>query len=248
MARSEDEVSSELEDEEVYDSEIDMNDDEDLPVLSDDEDNYNLEDPDEIDEDLELRDEEEDAKPVKKAVAISRQPRERKRVNYYENIDDEPIGDQSPPEAAEKPIKKLKMKIQRPEDLDPDLILTDEETEYNPANHKGRLTERQRNLEFATELPLDKPKTVKRETEEEVALRKAENARKRLDYKNKQLEEEKRDTLNKLLKRRATKVRDVDDDESNVEVKTLKPRRPIVHHPALVRYVNGDSASLSWNE
>ena len=54
-------------------------------------------------------------------------------------------------------------------------------------------------------------------TEEEIQLRKAENARKRKNLKDKKLEEEKRDTINKLLRKRAGKARSRqqgNDDES----------------------------------
>ena len=55
-------------------------------------------------------------------------------------------------------------------------------------------------------------------TEEEIQLRKVENARKRKNLKDKKLEEEKRDTINKLLKKRAGKARSRqqgnDDDSS----------------------------------
>ena len=98
-----------------------------------------------------------------------------------------------------------------------------------------------------------KQKKVKEETEEEIALRKAENARKRLDYKNKILEEEKRDTLNKLLKRRATKSRETiaEDKEGSVGVDEdsksyYKERRATLNHPALIRYVN-NTTTLNGN-
>lgn len=58
---------------------------------------------------------------------------------------------------------------------------------------------------------------VKKEvlTEEEIQLRKAENARKRKNIKDKKLEEEKRDTINKLLKKRARKARTRQANDDN---------------------------------
>lgn len=78
-------------------------------------------------------------------------------------------------------------------------------------------------------------------TEEEIALRRAENARKRKNLSEKRLEEEKQETINKLLRRRAGKSRShVDDreDENNNDtgepgpngesINFSKPRRPYI--------------------
>lgn len=129
---------------------------------------------------------------------------------------------------------------------------TEYEQEYRPNPQK--LTERQRakleedpneryeELMFARmdqQLLALNRKTAKRiETAEQVALRRAENARKRAHYKVKQLEDAKRDTLNKLLKRRATKTKENEADDLSDEKQTLKPRRPVVGHPSLFRWVS----------
>ncbi|AGO10278.1 AaceriABL178Wp [[Ashbya] aceris (nom. inval.)] len=67
-------------------------------------------------------------------------------------------------------------------------------------------------------------------TEEELQLRRAENARKRRNLSEKKLEEEKQDTINKLLKRRAGKSRSnlqASEKEASVEEADYsKPRRP----------------------
>lgn len=77
-------------------------------------------------------------------------------------------------------------------------------------------------------------------TEEEVALRRAENARKRKNLSEKRLEEEKQETINKLLRRRAGKSRshvdDKEDEKNNTpelgangeSVNFRKPRRPYI--------------------
>lgn len=231
------------EDEELerdLDAMIDNNQDDEVPSLSEEEeDNYRLEDPDDIEEDLELNEEENDDEvtkppPVKKF--LQQPPTRRKRaISYYEqdNQDDDEATTPKP-----KPVKRTN-RNQQPQDLDPDLILTDEETEYNPDNHLNRLTERQRRNGNNDFVQLSNDRKQKKETEEQAAIRKAENARRRLDYKNKQLEEEKQDTLNKLLKRRAVKVRDNDDIEAKDDSKhVLKPRRPMSKHPGFLRYVN----------
>lgn len=210
-------------------------------------DNYKLEDLDEFDEDLELRDDEPRSSPKKddkRREAPVRETRKR-QLTFYE--EDE--------EAPKAPVKR-----ERPASLDEELMLTDEETEYNPKENPdlSKMTERQRarfledeqGKKFV-ELDANKPKKPKKnakgETEQEAAVRKAENARRRLDYKNKQLEEEKRDTLNKLLKRRATKTREVQTDGNDAPKLTVKPRRPYLQHPGLLVYVSrADAEHLSY--
>ncbi|KAI5968156.1 hypothetical protein KGF57_000239 [Candida theae] len=208
-------------------------------------------------------------------LGSSRSTRKR-QVNYYQEDEDNFSDLSEVEEPPQKTTKAVKIKSvvpprkSRQPDLDPDLILTDEEEEYDPnaVNDVSKMTERQRarlNLDVSGATIEDpyyeldangkkpKVKKVKEETEEEAALRKAENARKRQDYKNKILEEEKRDTLNKLLKRRATKSRETisEDKEGSVGVDEdsksyYKERRATLNHPALVRYVN-NTTSLNGN-
>ncbi|CAI4049565.1 hypothetical protein SKDZ_14G1120 [Saccharomyces kudriavzevii ZP591] len=69
----------------------------------------------------------------------------------------------------------------------------------------------------------------KKLTDEEIQLRRAENARKRKNLSEKRLEEEKQDTINKLLKKRAGKSRSHlpnDDDNNDGFSSFVKPRRP----------------------
>ncbi|ODV66128.1 hypothetical protein HYPBUDRAFT_158147 [Hyphopichia burtonii NRRL Y-1933] len=264
-------IEDELEDEE-----------DEEPESEDEEDNYKLEDPDEIDEDLELKDELEEppkeSQPKSLKVTISkpkpeirqapaRETRKRQLPMYEEDELDDFYEEDEPAKPKKKKIPKA---VVQPTDLDADLILTDEETEYNPhANPDlSKMTERQRARYLEEEeepedeeeekkkkfIELDdslnnykKAKPKKKETEEEAALRKAENARKRLDYKNKMLEEEKRDTLNKLLKRRAAKTREVNPKDSSHEHDSStkiaeKPRRPTTDHPAMSRWINNTSS------
>ncbi len=108
----------------------------------------------------------------------------------------------------------------------------------------SRMTERQRsryasNDEELLALPLEGTKK-KILTEEEVQLRKAETARKRKNLSERRLEEEKRDTLNKLLKKRAVKEKkvlsDANDSEGETDGVAQRPRRPQLNHPALNRW------------
>ncbi|KAH3672777.1 hypothetical protein WICMUC_004183 [Wickerhamomyces mucosus] len=78
-------------------------------------------------------------------------------------------------------------------------------------------------------------------TEEENQIRRAEIARKRKNLSEKKLEEEKQDTINKLLKRRAKTTRTKKDDTADIDDESLtkeKPRRPQLEHPALLRWVS----------
>ncbi|KAG7745036.1 hypothetical protein KL932_000066 [Ogataea haglerorum] len=117
----------------------------------------------------------------------------------------------------------------------------------------ARMTERQRAkyMEAADEdserqasselLELTNERSKKKQfTEEELQLRRLENARKRKNFTMKRLEMEKQDTLNKLLLKRADKVRNLknlegkeygDEEPAPAEA----PRRPVLVHPALDR-------------
>lgn len=245
--------------------------DEEDELASDEDDNVVV-DTEDMDDDLELPEEEpEEAphKPPRRAAAVkaaatqatpARETRKRKLTFYeedeedFEDEEDDEDEYESIPKRLVKQRKVPERKVQ-PTDIDEDLILTDEEAEYNPHVNPdlSKMTERQR-ARYLEEVDSNSKKFVelddtynkgkktkpkRSETEEQAALRKAENARKRLDYKNKQLEEEKRDTLNKLLKRRANKTREADPKEGPIDVTklVLKLRRPMMQHPALMRWV-----------
>ncbi|KAG7855489.1 hypothetical protein KL919_004629 [Ogataea angusta] len=124
----------------------------------------------------------------------------------------------------------------------------------SPSTDLARMTERQRAryMETAEEdserqgsgelLELTNERSKKKQfTEEELQLRRLENARKRKNFTMKRLEMEKQDTLNKLLLKRADKVRNLknlegkeygDEEPAPAEA----PRRPVLVHPALSRW------------
>jgi len=282
----EEEEEGDLEDldDEDDEEEEEEEEEEEIPSISDEEDNYKLEDLDEIDDDLELREEEEEeipklVSPAKAGSrsssrlkqdaipATTRETRKRQLTLYDEEEEDDYEDDYEDVPKRQKPIRKPRRGPEpevQPQDLDEDLILTDEEVEYNPRANPdlSKMTERQRSRYMEEEadkkkefLELDdnmtntkKARPKKTETEQQIALKKAESARRRQDYKMKVLEEEKRDTLNKLLKRRATKTREVADKEGSADVLklALKPRRPILDHPALFRWVS-NTTTLDGN-
>lgn len=233
-------VDDEIEDE----PEEEPEDDENLPS---DDTKYNVED---ADDDLDLdADDDDSPKPQRggapRASTRARAPVKKRTLTLYNEEEESTDGTETPPPA--------RVKRQRVNNMDEDLILTDEEAEYDPHNNPdvSKMTERQRrrfleeeNGNSASELfleleDLDKKNTKrKQESEQETVLRKAENARRRQHLKNKQLEEEKQDTVNKLLKRRATKTRSGDSKEDNDEVTDLRPRRPMINHAAMNRWVS----------
>lgn len=283
VGEDEEEDADEDADEEEEDDDEDEDDDEEEEedvYVSDGEEAYHLEDPEEMDEDLELHDELIDpslntpsqTKPDRQARAkpiasdSKRAPRKRNALLLEA---DTSIGD------ARSLVKKPRRAASTASGLDNDLLLTDEEQEYDPHANPDvmKMTERQRACflsdesgtanEFARPHHDDKELLelgqgigegskvqAKKETDEEAALRKSELARRRHDYKIKQLEEEKQDTLNKLLKRRATKTREsqtvpssgsaetVNEMAGQSENGTLKPRRPLVRHEGMLRYTS----------
>ena len=87
---------------------------------------------------------------------------------------------------------------------------------------------------------MDEPQKKKNLSEEEIQLRRAEQARKRKNFSIKKLEAEKRDTLNKLLMKRASKVRDTKNlkgkEYGDEEESQAVPRRPQLKHNALFRW------------
>ncbi|ODQ79088.1 hypothetical protein BABINDRAFT_167629 [Babjeviella inositovora NRRL Y-12698] len=145
-----------------------------------------------------------------------------------------------------------------PNQIDDELLLTDEEIVYDPSTPDiSKMTERQRTKYFEEQVAVEAPKEkflalsndiIKKVnlTEDEIQLRRAETARRRKNQSEKKLEEEKTETLNKLLKRRAGKVRDLKklDEQSKDgedwdpdEGETVK-KRPVVKHGALFRWVS----------
>ncbi|RKP32590.1 hypothetical protein METBISCDRAFT_25531 [Metschnikowia bicuspidata] len=199
--------------------------------------------------------EDSDWPPVVAPSRTSRPKRETKRrqLTLYEEDD---LLDSEPETSAAKK-KPLTLRIPKRTSArlhplrDPD-DFSESELTYRP--NPSKLTERQRakleedpneRYEDSIYVRMDQQllalnrKTTKRiETEEQMALRRAENARKRAHYKVKQLEVAKRNTLNKLLNRRATKPREVEKSQVPDEPQALKPRRPVVGHPALLRWVS----------
>ncbi|CAN3367545.1 hypothetical protein DICA4_F20846 [Diutina catenulata] len=192
--------------------------DEPTPLVDDDD----IEEEEEEEEDDE-EDDEDDSTPAPRKLTLKIK---NKRTSSEDLDEDE---DEDDYEAAPKRRRAAKRVSSE--------AVSEEEDAYDPDASK---TSRQRRvLEKDAMLELKDAKKPKTKNEHEVALRKAESARRRADYKSKTEEEEKRDTINKLLKRRAAKTKDAPDQEQSEEAKsTFKPRRPMLSHPALWSYVS----------
>lgn len=252
-----DEISR-SESEELSDVELD---DDDADVQDEDVDEDEEEDDEDNDNGLDLDDFESEEAYQPETAAPTRPLRgnrpvretRRRQLTFYDEDDLESEEERAPP--AKKVSVKLKIPRWSAASVD---AVSEEELAYKP--DVLRMTERQRakleedpsekyeELTFAKMdeqlLALNRKTQKKKETAEQMAVRKAENARRRAHYKTKQLEEEKRDTLNKLLKRRATKTREKAVDDSLETKQTLKPRRPTLEHPALSRWVCNREGSV----
>lgn len=175
----------------------------------------------------------------------------KRQLTFYDEDDLESEEERPKPKRAATKPKPARRQVYKEEFFEeeqpqkPDMLRM---TERQRAKYEEEPSERWEDLTFAKMdeqlLALNRKTQKKKETAEQIALRKAENARRRAHYKVKQLEEEKRDTLNKLLKRRATKTREKVSETDGDTKQTLKPRRPQLQHPALSRWVNTASGSL----
>ncbi|AOA62638.1 INO80 chromatin remodeling complex subunit [Komagataella phaffii CBS 7435] len=169
------------------------------------------------------------------SLVVKLQPRRAKTRLSYNESDDEFPEDEELDEEEE---------VEEEDDDDDDNFET---PQLGEPTDVSKMTERQRAKFLEQEEPqsfLELPTNKKKKelTEEEILLKREENSRKRKNFNERRLEEEKRDTLNKLLKKRASKVRskksldEFDDDENEVSKRLNRPRRPQLVHPALSRW------------
>ncbi|KAG2012329.1 hypothetical protein GB937_007157 [Aspergillus fischeri] len=121
----------------------------------------------------------------------------------------------------------------------------DDSEEVTPGGDLSRLTKRQRGTlgnDFL-QLPME-PQVKKHLTAEERAMRRAEMARRRKNLSEKRNEEEKMDTINRLLRKQAPKRRGripVAEAEANAaEAEAEEAEKP---QPTMVRWVSGREGS-----
>ncbi|CDS03728.1 hypothetical protein LRAMOSA01129 [Lichtheimia ramosa] len=92
------------------------------------------------------------------------------------------------------------------------------------------------------ELPMDTGKKKHVLTEEEQTLRRSEVARRRKNQSIQRAEKDKEDTINRLLKKQASKSRKVIKEDANDEKDTKAPKRAMP--PDTIKYVNDAKGSL----
>lgn len=100
--------------------------------------------------------------------------------------------------------------------------------------------------EELAELPMEDSSRKKKLSETELQLRRSETARRRRNQSEKKLEDDKIETINRLLKKQAGKVRGKDKTDGDTpEEDTKKPRDIPANHPQpYFRYVNRAEKSV----
>uniref|UniRef100_A0A060T6P7 ARAD1C21912p n=1 Tax=Blastobotrys adeninivorans TaxID=409370 RepID=A0A060T6P7_BLAAD len=120
-----------------------------------------------------------------------------------------------------------------------------------------RMTARQR-AKFTTadsglnedllELPPEPSKKKRELTEEEMQLKRAELARRRKNLSDKRLEEEKQETIDKLLKKRAHKGRSKEPGDDDGAAASNVHRSRLIQHPAFSSWTSSkDSMTYSYS-
>ncbi|QNP98370.1 INO80 complex subunit 2 [Yarrowia lipolytica] len=167
-----------------------------------------------------------------------------------EEVEDEEdqVEDEDEPEEAEEEAED-----------EPESELDSEELEFLDYNDQGtpdpdRMTNRQKSMlrdekgpsnEDFLQLPANS-RQQKILSQEEQALKRTELARRRKNLSERKLEEEKMDTLNKLLYKQPKKTASGADTPQE-EDKGVKKRREFISHPAMTSWKsNKDGLSLSW--
>lgn len=157
-----------------------------------------------------------------------------KRRNTHRGVPDEEDDNDETPE-MKVPSEELESQPELPsdqvdieEEIPPQAAVPDDDEELREKTEDS--VQGGNRSKMLTDL-LGDGSTRKSLNEEEIQLRRAENARKRKNLSEKRLEEEKQETINKLLRRRAGKSRShlprEDDKEALGEAGNFhKPRRP----------------------
>lgn len=161
-----------------------------------------------------------------------------------EEEEDEVDADDEPEEEAEE---------------DPESELDSEELEFLDYNEQGtpdpdRMTNRQKSMLKDEKGPiiddfLQLPANSRQQkilSQEEQALKRTELARRRKNLSERKLEEEKMDTLNKLLYKQPKKSASGADTPQEEE-KGVKKRREFISHPSVTSWKSSkEGLSLSW--
>ncbi|WBW74476.1 Ino80 complex subunit Ies2 [Schizosaccharomyces osmophilus] len=217
------------------------------------------EDDDFEDEDEEVGEDEEEADSNVSPPVSSRNKRDRnaskRKVNYIESDQDEEERENEDDEEdldEEEQLEDEEGNLTDMKDLDSNAI-------PSGATDSSRMTKRQRALQGVLgegeeddmlELP---PETSGRKklTDEEMALRRVENARRRKNQSEKKLEEEKMETINRLLKRQSNTDKPrrgrtpmLAQEDIGAPKKVIKKSKVSMHQPfQYIRWINNEEGS-----
>ncbi|KAL4893171.1 PAPA-1-like conserved region-domain-containing protein [Aspergillus ambiguus] len=243
------EVNTSEEEEDLEDQEEDEVDDEDAPGEDDDEEDDDVD----ADGDLDMDDAPPQPPPKRGTKAVAANAKsvksvEAKEMELEEDEEEEdeelsePDFDAEGEPDEESGVGNVNAGEEELEDDDAELDSDDE----TPTLDESRMTKRQRGSlgnDFL-QLPME-PQVKKHLTAEERAMRRAEMARRRKNLSEKRNEEEKMDTINRLLRKQAPKRRGripaaEAAENASADQETQEVERP---DPVMVRWVTGREGS-----
>ncbi|KAI7882901.1 hypothetical protein K492DRAFT_175824 [Lichtheimia hyalospora FSU 10163] len=163
----------------------------------------------------------------------------RKRPVYQEPNSDEDMEEMDEDEGVEE---EQEVEEEEEEDNDDDELDDLEVVSNRPLTKRQRAKFNNDGPEEFLELPMDSGKKKNILTEEEQTLRRSEVARRRKNQSIQRAEKDKEDTINRLLKKQASKSRKVIKDDANEEKDTKAPKR--VMPPDTIKYVNDAKGSV----
>lgn len=201
------------------------------------------------------------ANPKKRASAPSAPPkispkkRTRASTRIYDEEEEEEEEDEE--EEEEDPPAEEDYDFGEEEEVGGNEEVDDEEPDFTKMTARQRARYDESTPDRLMELPQDLFKKKPQLTEEEQQLRRAELARRRKNMSVRRLEEEKQETLDKLLKKRATRSRKVIDEGgdtdsgmgANGDDAAIQRKRETLKHPAVSHWISTkEKFSLSWEQ
>ncbi|KAJ8655941.1 hypothetical protein O0I10_008381 [Lichtheimia ornata] len=194
-----------------------------------------IEEGDEEGDDLDDLSDEETPTPVPES-SRKKKSMKRKRPVYQEPNSDEDIEEMDEDQEMEEQQEEEEEEEEEDDEGD-DL----EVVSNRPLTKRQRAKFNNDGPEEFLELPMDSGKKNIL-TEEEQALRRSEVARRRKNQSIQRAEKDKEDTINRLLKKQASKSRKVIKDDANEEKDNRAPKR--VMPPDTIKYVNDAKGSV----
>ncbi|CDH48280.1 hypothetical protein RO3G_14167 [Lichtheimia corymbifera JMRC:FSU:9682] len=198
-----------------------------------------LEEIEDEDDDLDDLSDEETPTPLP-ASSRKKKSMKRKRPVYQEPNSDEDIEEMNEDQEMEEQQEDEEEEEEEEEDDDEGDDL--EVVSNRPLTKRQRAKFNNDGPEEFLELPMDSGKKKNILTEEEQTLRRSEVARRRKNQSIQRAEKDKEDTINRLLKKQASKSRKVIKDDANEEKDSRAPKR--VMPPDTIKYVNDAKGSV----